>query len=130
MLVKQKSKKVLLLKSNTIKNNAVEKTQMQLKMNAIIKNSEQLLTIESQLASKRDEIAKKEIFYEKQKAKVVAKQIEETIKKVEKEVLQKVVEVRKEKIKEKIIYNASLLVLYDELHHSHIITVSKYDDVY
>ena len=34
---------------------------------------------------------------QKQKAKVVAKQVQETIKKVEKEVLEKVVEVRKEK---------------------------------
>lgn len=39
-------------------------------MNMIVKNSEQLLNLESQLASKRDEIAKKEIQYEKDKAKI------------------------------------------------------------
>jgi len=40
---------------------------------------------------------------QKQKAKIVAKQMKETIEKVEKEVLEKVVEVRKEKKKEAVI---------------------------
>lgn len=77
-------------------------------------NFNKWVTDEKVKRAKKNPIAPKTKF-QKQKAKIVAKQMQETIKKVEKEVLEKVVEVRKEKkieeakiAKEKASYNYKL----------------------